>query len=332
MADLNESQTQTDDDGEEETDLTLVADQYRLAADAIRDGGDAGGTLHLLREDAFDHFTMPASNSWRSNVPVVDEVAEMLVKQLLDLVACLAWQEVAFQQERTSAVACARLLTTAVDGVLQHYHLKIWAQQELFSHFPEKNWPTDLLACIHELKAVLPKASWLAKTAHAELLRRSVAEQQAVLFGQHMWNLANAARSHMISHLNPHWVPACDLPSGHTRSDFIATLMDELWPGDCQRRASMSVMKSKARRNIEMTLAEKVAAVATARQKNVDAREAEWGGCWRPQSYLAWQIAGMPCGERGGTVMDTLAIARAGTDVPVTDALASRQQRRAQRK
>jgi hypothetical protein len=79
MADLNESQTQADDDGEEgETDLTLVADQYRLAADAIRDGGDAGETLHLLREDAFDHFTMPASNSWRSNVPVVDEVAEMV--------------------------------------------------------------------------------------------------------------------------------------------------------------------------------------------------------------------------------------------------------------
>jgi hypothetical protein len=63
--------------------------------------------------------------------------------------------------------------------------------------------------------------------------------------------------------------------------------MDQLWPGDCQRRASMSVMKSKARGNIEMTLAEKVAAVATAHQKNINAREVEWGDCWRAQSFLA---------------------------------------------
>jgi hypothetical protein len=37
----------------------------------------------------------------------------------------------------------------------------------------------------------------------------------------------------------------------------------------------MSVMKSKARANIEMTLAEKVAAVATARQKNINAIKGE---------------------------------------------------------
>jgi hypothetical protein len=108
--------------------------------------------------------------------------------------------------------------------------------------------------------------------------------------------------------------------------------MDQLWPGDCQRRASMSVMKSKARGNIEMTLAEKVAAVATARQKNINARDAEWGGCWRAPSFLAWLLAGMPCAEKGGTVMDTLAIAREGTDVTTTDALATRQQRRATRR
>ncbi|KAJ1444013.1 hypothetical protein B484DRAFT_248707, partial [Ochromonadaceae sp. CCMP2298] len=153
------SQSQTADEMEE-TDLTLVADQYRLAADAIRDGGEAGESLHLLREDAFDHFTMPAANSWRTNVPVVDEVEEMvrtslggnrnsakfrnkLLKQLLDLVACLAWQEVAAHEQRTSTVACARLVATAVDGVLTNYHIKIWAQEQLFVHFPEKNWPTD---------------------------------------------------------------------------------------------------------------------------------------------------------------------------------------------
>ncbi|KAJ1383179.1 hypothetical protein B484DRAFT_411222 [Ochromonadaceae sp. CCMP2298] len=51
MADASQSQTA---DEMEETDLTLVADQYRLAADALRDGGEAGESLHLLREDAFD--------------------------------------------------------------------------------------------------------------------------------------------------------------------------------------------------------------------------------------------------------------------------------------
>jgi hypothetical protein len=63
----------------EGSDLDLRVNQYQAAADALRDGGDeAGESLHLLREDAFDHFTMPAPNSWRTNVPVVDEVEEMV--------------------------------------------------------------------------------------------------------------------------------------------------------------------------------------------------------------------------------------------------------------
>eukprot|EP00601_Ochromonadales_sp_CCMP2298_P025138 CAMPEP_0173276448 /NCGR_PEP_ID=MMETSP1143-20121109/3528_1 /TAXON_ID=483371 /ORGANISM="non described non described, Strain CCMP2298" /LENGTH=328 /DNA_ID=CAMNT_0014213425 /DNA_START=9 /DNA_END=994 /DNA_ORIENTATION=+ len=328
MADASQSQTA---DEMEETDLTLVAYQYGSPLMCWR-------VIASSEEDAFDHFTMPVANSWRTNVPVVDEVEEMvrtslggnrnsakfrnkLLKQLLDLVACLAWQEVAAHEQRTSSVACARLVATAVDGVITNYHIKIWAQEQLFVHFPEKNWPTDLLASIVELKAVLPKASWLAKAAHTELRSRSVQEQQTVLFGQHMWLRANDAsvrsahvaegkRCETIHDLAPKPPLGARLRAAQRahKDDFFATLMDQLWPGDCQRRASMSVMKSKARGNIEMTLAEKVAAVATARQKNINAREAEWGGCWRAPSFLAWLLAGMPCAEKGGTVMDTLAI------------------------
>jgi hypothetical protein len=116
------------------------------------------------------------------------------------------------------------------------------------------------------------------------------------------------------------------------RSDFFATLLAELWVPDCQRRGSMSVCKSKNRGHLDMTEVEKVAAVAQARQKNIDAKAVEWGDSWRPHAWLAWLIAGMPCAEHGGTVMDTLAIARPGTDVPTTDSLATRQQRRAARR
>jgi hypothetical protein len=47
-----------------------------------------------------------------------------LIKMLLDLVACLAWQDVS-ADDRTSTVQCARLLSTAVDGVLANYHVKV---------------------------------------------------------------------------------------------------------------------------------------------------------------------------------------------------------------
>jgi hypothetical protein len=139
-----------------------------------------------------------------------------LVKALFDLVACLAWQDVA-ADDRTSTIICARLLAIAVDGVLANYHVKIYAQERLFCHFAEKDWPADLIATINELRAVQPKASWLNKAAHAELRRRSVEEQKLVLFGQAIWAKANATRSFLINKLNPHWVAACDLPSGHTR-------------------------------------------------------------------------------------------------------------------
>jgi hypothetical protein len=94
---------------------------------------------------------------------------------------------------------------------------KIYAQERLFIHFPERDWPADLVAHINEMQTIPPKASWLAKAAHAELRRRSVEEQMQVLFGQAIWAKAAAARSFLISKLNPHWVAACDLPSGHTR-------------------------------------------------------------------------------------------------------------------
>jgi hypothetical protein len=108
--------------------------------------------------------------------------------------------------------------------------------------------------------------------------------------------------------------------------------VEELFLPDAQRRAVMSVVKSKSRTNLEMTLVQKVAAVAAARQMNLDSKTVKWGDAWRPQAWLVWLMAGVPCAEMGGTVMDTLTIARAGTDVLITDSLANRQQRGATRR
>jgi hypothetical protein len=108
--------------------------------------------------------------------------------------------------------------------------------------------------------------------------------------------------------------------------------VEALYKPDAQRRAVMSVVKSKSRANLAMTQPELVTAVAQARQLLMDKKVQEWGSSWRPQPWLTWIVAGVPCAENGGTVMDTLAIARQGTDVPTTDSLASRQQRRAARR
>jgi hypothetical protein len=91
-------------------------------------------------------------------------------------------------------------------------------------------------------------------------------------------------------------------------------------------------MKAKTQEGQDMTLAQKLFAVDVARQKNMDAGEREWGESWRPTPWLSSQLLRLPCAESGGFIMDTLAVARPGTQNATTDAMATRQQRKAARK
>jgi hypothetical protein len=75
-----------------------------------------------------------------------------------------------------------------------------------------------------------------------------------------------------------------------------------------------------------LTTAQKIYAVDTARQKNLDAGEREWGESWHPFHWLTWVMLGVPCTEYEGFVMDTLAVGRPGTQAETTEALAGRQQ------
>jgi hypothetical protein len=76
-----------------------------------------------------------------------------------------------------------------------------------------------------------PKAAWLGK--HPTVCHKSVHEQRLIYWGSTIYNMASTSRAFIISKLNPHWVDACDLPSGHTRSDHLRALLDALWPMDC---------------------------------------------------------------------------------------------------
>ncbi|KAJ1389139.1 hypothetical protein B484DRAFT_459715, partial [Ochromonadaceae sp. CCMP2298] len=261
-------------------------------------------------------------NKWRNK----------LIESLYQLACCLAWQEVASQETRTDKVSLHRLPCTAFDGVVANYHLKAYPRDRLFCHFPERNWPLDFLAKIAEERAKMPTASWMGKACHVELRHRSAEEIQSVFFGNKIQLAASGARAFIISSLNPHWVEAADLPSGHTRSDFYRSLWMQLWKPDCHRCAVGSVMKAKARGDQELTLHQKLHAVEQARQKNMDAGERDWGDFWRPVSWLTWVIAGLPCSESEGFVMDTLGVGRPGTATATTEALNTRQQRKAERR
>ncbi|KAJ1408432.1 hypothetical protein B484DRAFT_469053 [Ochromonadaceae sp. CCMP2298] len=81
-----------------------------------------------------------------------------------------------------------------------------------------------------------------------------------------------------------------------------------------------------------MTLAQKLHAVETARNKNMEAGDREWGTSWRPLQWLTWILIGLPLAKNEGCVMDTLAVGRPGTQNATTDALQSTQQRRADRR
>ncbi|KAJ1393494.1 hypothetical protein B484DRAFT_473005, partial [Ochromonadaceae sp. CCMP2298] len=213
-----------------------------------------------------------------------------------------------------------------------NYHLKAYPREHFFVHFPEHNWPTDFLAKVAEERGKAPTSAWLHKPAHVELLHRTVGEQIAVYFGKRIYDVARTCRSFIISSLNPHWVEAADLPSGHTRSDLNASLVKALWKPDCHRRAVGSVMKSVARAFQSLTLAQKLHAVEASRNKNMEAGDREWGTSWRPLQWLTWVLVGLPCAENEGFVMDTLAVGRPGTQNATTDALQSTQQRRADRR
>ncbi|KAJ1426615.1 hypothetical protein B484DRAFT_82241, partial [Ochromonadaceae sp. CCMP2298] len=312
-------------------------------------GVSEGESLHLLREDAFD---LAQEFVWERDARVFEEVEEMVrltfgggvnrnkhrnqfVKSCFELICSLAWQECAAHEPRTDKVSLYKLLATAVEGVVQHYHLKAYARDRLFAHLPERNWPTDVLAKVEQEKAKTPKQDWLNQAAHAELRTRSVDEQRAVLFGLKVYNTAKITRSFIISRLNGTWVDAADLPSGNTRSDYFKALLHQLWPSDCHRRAVQSTLKANTRegRAVQaLTTAQKIYAVDTARQKNLDAGEREWGESWRPTHWLTWVMVGVPCTEYEGFVMDTLAVGRPGTQAETTEALAGRQQRRAARR
>jgi hypothetical protein len=130
-------------------------------------------------------------------------------------------------------------------------------------------------------------------------------------------------------------VDASELPSGNTRSDYFKALLLQLWPSDCHRRAVQSTLKVNTREGravAALTTAQKIFAVDSARQKNLDAGEREWGESWRPTHWLTWVMVGVPCTEYEGFVMDTLAVGRPGTQAETTEALAGRQQRRAARR
>ncbi|KAJ1403321.1 hypothetical protein B484DRAFT_470410 [Ochromonadaceae sp. CCMP2298] len=137
-------------------------------------GGD-GEQLHFLREDAFD---LVQEFVWEKDARVFEEVEEMVrltfgggvnrnkhrnqfVKSCYELACSLAWQEVAAHEPRTDKVSLYRLLATAFDGVILHYHLKAYARDRFFHHLPERNWPTDFLAKVEQEKAKTPKADWL---------------------------------------------------------------------------------------------------------------------------------------------------------------------------
>ncbi|KAJ1416548.1 hypothetical protein B484DRAFT_434492 [Ochromonadaceae sp. CCMP2298] len=203
------------------------------------------------------------------------------VKSCFEMMCSLAWQEVAAHEPRTDKVSLYRLLATALEGVVLHYHLKAYARDRFFIHLPERNWPTDVLAKVEHEKAKTPKQEWLKQAAHTELRTRSVDEQRAVLFGLKSTLKANTREGRAVQAL---------------------------------------------------TTAQKIFAVDTARQKNIDAGEREWGESWSPTHWLTFVMLGVPCTEYEGFVMDTLAVGRPGTQAETMEALAGRQQRRSARR
>jgi hypothetical protein len=63
----------------------------------------------------------------------------------------------------------------------------------------------------------------------------------------------------------------------------------------------------------------------------MEAGERDWGNTWRPSPFLTLLVAGVGASEAGGAVMDTLAVGRPGTAAATTEAMQSRQVRRAGR-
>jgi hypothetical protein len=77
MADLENSAIQSQDEDEPHESQPNQEQRDRephAPGEAGEGGAEAGETLHLLREDAFDHFII---ERWQSNVPVNDEVSKI---------------------------------------------------------------------------------------------------------------------------------------------------------------------------------------------------------------------------------------------------------------
>jgi hypothetical protein len=75
MADLDDSAIPSEDEDERDKSQRDQSQPAPAPGEGGEGGPEAGETLHLLREDAYDHFTI---STWQSNVPVLDEVAKLV--------------------------------------------------------------------------------------------------------------------------------------------------------------------------------------------------------------------------------------------------------------
>ncbi|KAJ1434516.1 hypothetical protein B484DRAFT_393938 [Ochromonadaceae sp. CCMP2298] len=310
----------------EERMAEFNAEEEEVAPAAVE---QPGGDLHLLQENAMDMIT---TFKYKKDSPILDEMAEMIRNSigLFGMVSAMAWQDVCTQEDRTSPVIVWKLLVTSFDAILEHYPKKQYAQDQLFKHFPDKTWPEDFLAYVDKVRSKDPVASWLAK--QKELSHRSSAEQKQALFGSTIRTTSDEIKKFIISRLNTYWVPREDLPSGKTRSDYWATLLEYLWLPDCHRRAVGSVDRANTRKGKELTPHQKLHLVLDARAENVEAGKLEWNGTWSPNSWCAYIHLGLPAAENEGHVMGTLAIGCPGTASAQTGEMANRQELKAKRR
>jgi hypothetical protein len=82
MADLDDSAIPSEDEDERDEsqpDAEHLGDGPHVPGEAGEGGEEPGETLHLLREDAFDNV---AISTWQSDVPITDELAEMVHNSL----------------------------------------------------------------------------------------------------------------------------------------------------------------------------------------------------------------------------------------------------------
>ena len=209
-----------------------------------------------LREDAMDDSGMPMVITAGAAVPI-DEVEELIaagtnaaakssdkgkfIDQLWEMCSNLVMDSLSTQENRVHKEVLWMMAATTMKSLIENLPMKEDWQQRLFKYLPNNTWSADFLDDVEVQSTKAPTSKWLA--SNKSVAARSSADQINCLFGKWVREVAGRSRAYILKNLNKRYKSPAELGSGTSMSDMYLAVAKDIYPGDCHRRAMLSVKR-----------------------------------------------------------------------------------------